>query len=78
MEMGMNRRLARTISTECDSRFDDRLLVNISNEAEMTMLASKALGKPDRLTLSTSMSRWRQPRIVSSLSAGIFRKYDLR
>ena len=44
MEMGMNRRLARTISTECDSRFDNRLLVNISNEAEMTMLASKALG----------------------------------
>ena len=78
MEMGMNRRLARTISTECDSRFDNRLLVNISNEAEMTMLASKALGKPDRLTLSTSMSCWRQPRIVSSLSAGIFRKYDLR
>jgi hypothetical protein len=75
-EMGMNRRLARTISTECDSRFDNRLLVDISNEAEMTMLASKALETPDRLALSASMSHWKQPRIVSSISAGIFRKYD--
>ena len=77
-EMGMNRRLARTISTECDSRFDNRLLVDISSEAEMTMLASKALETPDRLTLSASVSHWRQPRIVSSVSAGIFQKYDLR
>jgi hypothetical protein len=55
-EMGMNRRLARTISTECDSQFDNRLLVDISNEAEMAMLASKALEIPDRLTPSASMS----------------------
>jgi hypothetical protein len=42
MEMGMNRRLARTISTECDTWFDNLHLVDISNEAKMTMLASEA------------------------------------
>jgi hypothetical protein len=77
MEMGTNRRLARTISTERATQFASRFLVDIGNEAEMMMLASKALGKPDRLTLSISTSRWRQPRIVSSVSAGIFQEYDL-
>ena len=62
-EVGMNRPLARTISTECDSRFGNRLLVDISSEAEMAMLASTALETPDRLTLSASMSHWRRPRI---------------
>ena len=78
MEMGMNRRLARTISTECDTWFDNRHLVDISNEAEVTMLASKVIGKPDRLRLSIPPSRWRQSRVISSASAGIFRRCDLR
>jgi hypothetical protein len=75
MEMGMNRRLARTISTECDTWFDNRHLVDISNEAKMTMLASEAWENLIGLRLSISTSRWRQPRIVS---AGIFQRYDLK